>query len=126
MFSFIKKGAGSSGGGGNGSTSATDKEEKERRKKEKKERKEKEKKEKCSMTADDLLRLDEVKNFLNFLLLSLGIYNFIRLVFKKWKPRTKGTSFFMISGLLPRTNKYNFSSPKMKSVVFLKMEKYPR
>lgn len=58
MFSFIKKsGAGNSAGVAG---TSVDKEEKERRKKEKKERKEKEKKEKGSMTADDLLRLDEV------------------------------------------------------------------
>lgn len=58
MFSFIKKSGTATSGGIVGTS--VDKEEKERRKKEKKERKEKEKKEKGSMTADDLLRLDEV------------------------------------------------------------------
>ncbi len=58
MFSFIKKSAG--GNSGHVIGTAAEREEKERRKKEKKERKEKEKKEKGSMTADDLLRLDEV------------------------------------------------------------------
>ena len=62
MFSFIKKSSNSNNAGVAGIP--IDKEEKERRKKEKKERKEKEKKEKGSITADDLLRLDEV-NLIN-------------------------------------------------------------
>lgn len=49
MFNFMKK----SGGG-------VEKDEKEKKKKEKKERKENKKRERGSMTAEELLRLDEV------------------------------------------------------------------
>lgn len=52
MFSFIKKATVT------GVTS--DKEEKERRKRDKKDRKEKQKRERASMSAEELLRLDEV------------------------------------------------------------------
>lgn len=73
MFSFIKK-SGSGGTSGNGGATSIDKEEKERRKKEKKERKEREKKEKGSMTADDLLRLDEVPiSFLSILIVGFHL-----------------------------------------------------
>lgn len=52
MFSFIKK-------AGTGVTS--DKEDKERRKRDKKDRKEKQKRDRASMSAEELLRLDEVR-----------------------------------------------------------------
>lgn len=52
MFSFIKKATVT------GVTS--DKEEKEKRKRDKKDRKEKQKRERASMSAEELLRLDEV------------------------------------------------------------------
>jgi hypothetical protein len=51
MFNFIKK-------AGTGVTS--DKDEKEKRKRDKKDRKEKQKRERASMSAEELLRLDEV------------------------------------------------------------------
>lgn len=51
MFNFIKK-------AGTGVTH--DKEDRERRKKDKKERKEKQKRDRTSMSAEELLRLDEV------------------------------------------------------------------
>ncbi|KAL1130014.1 hypothetical protein AAG570_012957 [Ranatra chinensis] len=53
MFNFIKKGTGT-----------VDKEDKERKKSEKKERKENKKREKRSMTAEELLRLDEMRRSL--------------------------------------------------------------
>lgn len=49
MFNFMKKGG-------------VEKEEKEKRKKEKKERKENKKRDRGSMTAEELLRLDEVSS----------------------------------------------------------------
>lgn len=51
MFNFIKK-------AGTGVTS--DKDEKEKRKRDKKDRKDKQKRERASMSAEELLRLDEV------------------------------------------------------------------
>lgn len=51
MFNFIKKA---------GTGVALDKEDRERRKKDKKERKEKQKRDRTSMSAEELLRLDEV------------------------------------------------------------------
>jgi hypothetical protein len=61
MFNFIKK-------AGTGVTS--DKDEKEKRKRDKKDRKEKQKRERASMSAEELLRLDEVL-FLFFFLWSV-------------------------------------------------------
>lgn len=55
MFNFIKK-AGVSVGGGEETA-----DDKERRKREKKERKEKQKRDRGSMTAEELLRIDEVQ-----------------------------------------------------------------
>jgi hypothetical protein len=60
MFNFIKK-------AGTGVTS--DKDEKEKRKRDKKDRKEKQKRERASMSAEELLRLDEVL-FLFFFVVS--------------------------------------------------------
>lgn len=54
MFSFIKKA---------GTGVALDKEDKDRRKKDKKERKEKQKRDRTNMSAEELLRLDEVISF---------------------------------------------------------------
>ncbi|XP_018335041.1 uncharacterized protein LOC112906617 [Agrilus planipennis] len=55
MFNFIKKA---------GTGSMLDKEDKDRRKRDKKERKEKQKKDRSSMSADEMLRLDEVRRSL--------------------------------------------------------------
>lgn len=49
MFNFMKK-------------AAIDKDDKERRKRDKKDRKEKQKRDRASMSAEELLRLDEVGN----------------------------------------------------------------
>lgn len=57
MFSFIKK-------AGTG-VASTDKEDKERRKRDKKDRKEKQKRDRATMSAEELLRLDEVGPFVN-------------------------------------------------------------
>lgn len=54
MFNFIKKA---------GTGVAGDKDDKERRKKDKKDRKEKQKRDRASMSAEELLRLDEVRNY---------------------------------------------------------------
>lgn len=99
MFNFMKK----SGGG-------VEKDEKEKKKKEKKERKENKKRERGSMTAEELLRLDEVivhvvlhKLILFFsikqdlqLLIIIQYFDFIKLNYGYWLSFPKNKLLYAI------------------------------